>query len=221
MTRSIRGMRRIACGALSALSLLLASPAAVSGNGALFGDIVTERVSTSSNTSQRDLVVYLQPRKPAPLKPPREPVLVAQRQLAFDPHVVAVVVGTRLRFTNEDPIAHNVQSKSSCCALDKDMDKGQTLEQVLDKPGFVELTCRIHPEMLMYVAVLDTPYFTQVRIAKEDAGGKSVYRAKYALHDVPPGEYTLHTWNKKLQPVAIPVTIAAHEQKRLDLELKK
>jgi len=57
---------------------------------------------------------------------------------------------------------------------------------VFKKPGIVRVFCNIHPTMSEVIAVLDTPWFTV-----SDAAGA------FEIHDVPPGNYTLHVFHER------------------------
>src|SRR5579864_3044427 len=56
-----------------------------------------------------DVVISLQA-PDLPLEPPAQPVEIDQRNYVFEPHVMAVVSGTTVRFLNSDAIAHSVFS---------------------------------------------------------------------------------------------------------------
>lgn len=185
------------------------------------GKITTSKVSTKGATSERDVVVYLVPKTPAKITPPATPVPVLQKQLNYEPHVVAVVTGTKVAFRNEDRIKHNVWCKDTGAEIDTDAAAAETVEKVYDKAGVKNVTCRLHPDMSMYVVVLDTPYFTTCAIDRTEVNGEKVYTTTYKIADVPPGEYTLKTWNKKLGALEQAVTVEAGKPVNLDIELKK
>jgi hypothetical protein len=56
----------------------------------------------------------------------------------------------------------------------------------IQAPGIVRVFCNIHPTMSAVIAVLDTPWF-----AVSDAAGG------FEIHDVPPGNYTLHIFHER------------------------
>lgn len=205
-----------------------------SKTGKVTGSISTTRVRTKGPTSQRDLVVYLVPAEPppAPLTEPAREVTpnadsekvahtyqVTQRNLNFEPHVVVARVGSTLEFHNEDRVRHNVTTESKCCEVDSDMDTGAQESKKLLKPGVAEIRCRIHPEMQLFVLVLENDLFTQTEIERKRVDGKRRYLANYTIDAVPPGKYLLKTWNKTLQTVETPIEVEAGKTLRLDLEL--
>ncbi len=101
---------------------------------------------------------------------PRE-VVLDQRNLSFTPHVLAVQVGTTVKFPNDDRVFHNVFSFHDGHKFDLGLYPVGAVKQVpFDRPGLSRIFCNIHPKMAAYVMVVDTPYF-----AVSDQAG--------ALHD--------------------------------------
>lgn len=83
-----------------------------------------------------------------------------QRNKEFDPHVLAVHTGTRIKFPNSDNIRHQVYSFSAPKRFELRLYEGTPSDPVLfDKPGIVVLGCNIHDWMLGYVYVTDDPWF--------------------------------------------------------------
>jgi len=189
-------------------------------NGSVSGTIVTEtKINTKGSTSQRDLVVYLVPKAKVELPKPGK-VSVAQKKLNFDPHVLPIQVGTEVEFTNGDAVKHNIFIEAECCRLDADTEKGEARTHMFGTAGEFPVVCRLHPEMTMYVLALPTVHFVSVELQRDKEGsadGKILHRAEFQLTGVPPGEYTLKTWNKKLKPIERQVTVLAGDNAPLDL----
>ncbi len=121
--------------------------------------------------------------KPKPLKAPP----VEQRKKRFTPGVLAVTVGTSVRFANEDDIFHSVFSLSKPNDFDLGLYRsGEWRDQVFDAPGPVHLLCNIHSSMSAWLYVVDTPWFAQA-----DAGGR------FTVKGVPPGSYKLSVWHPR------------------------
>jgi plastocyanin len=121
-----------------------------------------------------------------PRPAPARGKVVSQHGKIFLPHVLAIPVGTRVDFRNDDEIFHNVFSPSKPNDFDTGLYKqGATYTQVFKRPGLVQLLCNIHASMLGYVYVVDSPYYTQA-----DAGGA------FTIKGVPPGEYDLEIWHE-------------------------
>jgi plastocyanin len=134
---------------------------------------------------------------------------VVQRDVDFDPHVLAIVVGTIVRWPNDDEIFHNVFSMSEA----KQFDLGTYLKEKVpevrfDRVGQVDVFCSIHSKMHCIILVLPNPYF-----AKVDSGHR------YVIADVPPGTYRLRAWHERLPPQIRTVTVSAEGTVHVDFVL--
>jgi hypothetical protein len=99
---------------------------------------------------------------------------------------LAVPVGTKVDFRNDDAIYHNVFSLSKPNDFDTGLYKqGATSTQVFRRPGPVQLLCNIHSSMLGYVYVVDSPYYAQA-----DGQGS------FSIRGVPPGDYEIEVWHE-------------------------
>ena len=129
-------------------------------------------------------VLYLEGTFPAPPAPAT--AQIAQRNLAFDPVLLPVRVGTRVEFPNLDDTYHNIFSYSAPKRFDLGRyrpDERPVPSQVFDVAGLITLRCDIHEHMRGLILVLDTPHFVL-----SDAGGR------YRLTGLPAGHYVLKVW---------------------------
>ncbi|MCK5943849.1 MAG: hypothetical protein KAI24_17830 [Planctomycetes bacterium] len=230
----------------SALLLpLLAAAQDAPAPGSVKGELTSsERLITRGPLSQAEVVLYLEPAKPAgktagepaekpaakpgdePQEGPRKPATatVNQRKLQFVPRVLAIRTGTVVTFLNEDRVTHNVFLDTDCCKLDADMEKGEKKVQTFATAGTFPVVCRLHPEMSMTIVAVDSPWFTVAKWRKSktrNAAGKRFYRLSFELPDVPAGKYVLRSWNKKLAALAHPVEVVAGEAADVVLELTR
>ena len=107
-----------------------------------------------------------------------------QRDVQFAPRVLAVQVGTRVRFPNSDRVFHNVFSYHDGTRFDLGLyPVGAVKEVPFDRPGLSRIFCNIHPQMAAYLMVLDTPFF-----AVSDRNGR------FTITGVPSGVYRYHAW---------------------------
>ncbi len=168
--------------ALAALTLLLpATFAAALEPGRIVGRVTVKGVQ------KHPLVVYA-PALPGQVpKPPGERPVIDQKNRNFTPHVLPVLVGTTVEFKNSDPFKHNMFSPDgerynlgTWVA-----EKGRSY--TFTRPGVYRQLCNIHPEMLAYIVVLETPYF-----ALTDKEGN------FEIAGVPSGKYLLRIWGEKL-----------------------
>ena len=190
-------------GVLLALAGLVAPEARAAAPSVVSGTVVVKGVKSSA-----DAVITLE--SPGlELSPPAEPVKIDQKGFRFIPHVVVVQTGTTIRFLNNDPEPHNVYSPEGRYNLGT-WPTGDTRDHVFKKPGVYSQLCNIHPDMLAFVVVVDTPHF-----AVTDAKGAFVIR------NVPPGKYTLVAWHEKKDGFEREVEVVAGKPLVLDLVIDR
>ena len=158
-------------------------------------------------------VVYIDAIPGKTFPAPAEKVVIDQKGLLFQPHVVAVPVGSTVEFLNSDKVAHNIfwPSISGNKKMSHNLGTwptGQKREFKFDTPGFVPLLCNVHPEMSAYVLVSPTPYF-----ALTDAEGN------YKIANLPDGQYTASAWHEGMKVQSKPVKAAGDAA--LDFVLSK
>ena len=123
---------------------------------------------------------------PTPRPAPARGKVISQRSKTFVPRVLAVPVGTKVDFRNEDELFHNVFSLSRPNDFDTGLYKqGASYSQTFRKAGLVQILCNIHSSMVAYVVVVDTPYYAQA-----DATGA------FTIKNVPPGDYEIESWHE-------------------------
>jgi plastocyanin len=120
----------------------------------------------------------------------RKNPLILQRNKTFEPHVLAIPVGTTVAFPNKDPFFHNVFSLFNGKRFDLGLYEGGSSNSAhFDHTGVSFLFCNIHPEMSAAIVVLNTPYYT----ISDRVGRVSII-------DVPDGRYHLHAWYERSTP---------------------
>ena len=110
---------------------------------------------------------------------------MAQKNIAFAPDLLPVLIGTAVDFPNMDDTYHNVFSYSKAKRFDlgryrKEEKPGSV---VFDKPGVVTVHCEIHDRMRGTILILETPYFQ-----KTDSAGH------YRLDHLPSGHFIVKAW---------------------------
>ena len=139
---------------------------------------------------------------------------VNQEKCVFEPHVLAVPVGSRVMFVNTDVCLHNVHvlANGATVANIGMPVKGQHSKlpiNVLAKPGSVTFKCDVHSWMNGYVHVFDHPYF-----AVSDRSGA------FRIAGVPPGTYQVKIQHELLGTSTRNVTVPATGDAIVDAELK-
>jgi plastocyanin len=156
-------------------------------------------VTTPDGKPAPDVVVAVLPRGTAtpPRAPAGPPVVIAQREIRFQPYVTAVPLGTTVRFVNRDRFDHHVRSQPGG-ALGS-VAPAQSFEfrlkaarggvepsadLTMDAPGATALGCHLHGSMRGHIYVSPTPW-----VAVTDAAGRAV------LEDAPDGAADLRLWH--------------------------
>lgn len=176
------------------------------------GDIVG-KITVQGARSAADAVVYIDEIPGKTFAPPKEHAVMDQKNMAFVPHVLPVVVGTTVDFLNSDDVLHNVFTPDKCAGKFNlgSWPKGQVRSYTFKEPGCVAvLLCNVHPEMEAYVVVLQNPYFAKT--------GKT---GEFVIKDVPAGKYTLKVWHEKLKTKPQEVTVPAKGQVEVNFLLKR
>jgi plastocyanin len=131
---------------------------------------------------------------------PRTPkhLIVEQRGREFQPHLMAISVGSTVSFPNFDTVFHNVFSTSPLSSFDLGLYKvGEAREFTFQKEGIVRLGCNLHANMSAYIAVVAAPAY----VVTDEAG-------KFSFKHLPPGKYKLKAWSERSKaPIAQDITI--------------
>lgn len=153
------------------------------GSGSITGIVKARGVRDA-----RNVVVYLESVE-GKFQPFEEKPVLDQKDLVFIPHVLPILVGTIVQFTNSDVVKHNVFSPSKSKKFNLGTySKGIVREVTFDKPGKISILCNVHSEMSAYIYVLQNPYFS---LTGPDG--------KFTIDGVPPGIYKIQTWHEKLK----------------------
>lgn len=157
-------------------------------------------------------VVYFTPNAPtAPPKPPAEPFEVATISKNFQPHVLAVPVGSSVSFPNQDRILHNAFSVSGKNRFDLGFYRvGESKETTFEAPGVVQVFCNVHHSMAAYVVVLDTPFY-----ALPERSGE------FRLTGLPEGPGTLTVWHERTNVFTQEILVPASAPLEIPLEITK
>ncbi|MDR3389856.1 MAG: hypothetical protein P4L92_22690 [Rudaea sp.] len=149
----------------------------------------------------QDAIVYFRPKVPPHVAAAAEIAVMGTRRKQFVPRVLAVTVGSQVRFPNEDPILHNAFSTSKDNAFDVGLyGQGDGEIVTFSHVGYVRVYCNVHHSMMGHILVLDTPYFTH-----PDAGGN------FHLSDVPAEEGDLVVWHERATPWHAVMTAGASD----------
>lgn len=188
-------------------AVLLAAGMSLAGD--IKGKVNVQGIKTAVN-----IAVYVDAIPDKKFDAPKDHVVIDQKKMEFIPHVVVVLQGTTVDFTNSDPVGHNVYwpSISGNKKLTHNLGtwpKGEKKSFQFNDLGTAPLLCNVHPEMSGYVVVVATPYF-----AVTDKDGN------FEIKNVPAGKYTLKTWSEDGKPTTQSVEMTASGA-TADLTVKK
>lgn len=152
---------------------------ATTGNSLLV--IVTDR----DGRPVPDAVAFV-PRPGHGTRAPDRPLTIVQRDMTFQPFVLAVQTGSQVSFPNRDRVAHHLRTRDGATNFEFPVyEPGSTPKPVrFDNPGASELFCLFHLSMRGYVYAVDTPHF-----ATTDTNGSA------RIEDLPDGDHEVRVWH--------------------------
>jgi plastocyanin len=171
--------------------------------GTAFAGKIKGMVKVKGLRTPANIVVYLTKAPPASVDLSKTHFIMDQRDLTFIPHVLPVLVGSTVRFPNNDQVDHNVFSMSRTKKFNFGSYKpGESQTVLFDKPGIVELRCDVHAEMAAYILVMKNPYFA----VTDKKGNFEIPDLSYlkqvgveGVGGIAPGKYVVKTWHEKLK----------------------
>jgi plastocyanin len=141
---------------------------------------------------------------------PGEPVMLDQKGCRYVPHVIGVMAGQPVEFTNSDPTMHNIHTTAET-PINPEVNisqppKGGTTQRVFPHPELmIPVRCNNHPWMNAFINVSPNPFY-----AVSDENGSFVIRG------LPPGTYTLVADHEVLGQQTTQVTVASHQTATAD-----
>ena len=185
--------------------------------GTVRGSVRVEQAAVRTDGPKHDLdVVVILDRvdgdDPPPVSARAE---MDQQGLVFLPHVLAIQKGTTVTFLNNDNDDHNVYFLDDRTGETLDIGtwgRGVSVDHTFEREGTVITLCKLHLEMAAYIVVAPGPWFVHARL---DEAGK---QGDFAIEDVPPGQYELTVWHKKLKQKGGPATITVGGGATVDVE---
>lgn len=143
--------------------------------------------------------------------PPSKPVVMDQKGCRFVPHVVGVMAGQPVEFTNSDATMHNVHmiptisTNQSVDVSQPPNGPGET--RTLSTPELmIPVRCNNHPWMEGFINVVDNPFY-----AVSGDGGQ------FTIKGVPPGTYTLVADHEVLGKQTASITVTPQHTTNVDI----
>lgn len=194
--------------------------------------VVRTKVKTKGVKSSKDVVVYLEQVGDNDFPDPERSAKMDQKGLVFIPHVLPIQRGTTVDFLNNDNDKHNVYFVNNETGDTEDIGTwmpGESKSRKFERsdaedessktrnPETLISLCKLHLEMAAYVVVMENPFFVMTPIDGDSQ------KAQFTMKNIPPGEYSLNTWHKKLKLKggSKKVIITAKETTTVNLEITK
>lgn len=144
---------------------------------------------------------------------PESEVVFSQEGCNYDPHILIVRVGQKVRILNPDGTLHNVHVFGKVNQeFNQAMPKFQTeIEQVFEKVETepFAIKCDVHPWMNSFGVVLDHPY---AAVTGSDGS--------FSIPNLPSGTYQVEVWHELLGSQTHEVTVEEGKIATLDLALQ-
>ncbi len=149
---------------------------------AAHADDLTVTVRGRAGAPVENAVVTFRPAAGVPAGPIRFdwPMRMAQRGIAFDPHVLIAPVGAEVAFPNFDAVRHHVYSFASGNKFELRLfGRDETRSYRFMTAGVAAIGCNIHDRMSAFVVVVDTPYAAKTgpdgRVVLHGASGAGAF----------------------------------------------
>ncbi|NUN48159.1 MAG: hypothetical protein HUU15_04930 [Candidatus Brocadiae bacterium] len=175
---------------------------------------VSGRVTFAATRPRQPIIIYLE-RQGGELDAPRPAALVIrQKGASFTPSFAVLVAGQEVVFENDEDrdIDHNVYTLGS---EERDFgifSPGKSVRHTFSEPGEFSLYCSIHK-------LMDGKLF----VAPSRAWSEVAQDGTFAIRDIPPGSYTLKTYQKarRFRDAAQPVAVSAGKESTVTVELAR
>jgi plastocyanin len=143
--------------------------------------------------------------------PTSTPVVMDQKGCRFVPHVIGVMAGQPIKFTNSDATMHNVHmipTLSTNQTVDiSQPPNGPGDTRMLSTPELmIPVRCNNHPWMEGFINVVSNPFY-----AVSDADGH------FEIKGVPPGTYTIVADHEQLGQKTATITISPQHTTVVDI----
>lgn len=159
---------------------------------------VIKGVVKNQNIKKAPAVVYIEEMPGVEFKQSKKISALDQKAKIYIPHLLPVLVGSKVDFMNSDEVEHNTFSPDNEKFDLGNWNKGEKRSYTFKRAGFYTILCSLHPEMVAYVCAIKTPYF-----AVTDKDGN------FRIPNVPPGNWKLKVWHERLKQKALEKTYDA------------
>jgi plastocyanin len=173
------------------------------------GNVRSSSIMVGDNNTLGDVFVYIKSGlAKSDYPPPAQDAVISQAGCNYNPHVIGVMVGQKVKFLNPDGTLHNVHGM---CRINPEFnasmpDFRKEMEMTFNKPEFMfQVQCDVHPWMKGWVAVLSHPFFA---VTGPDG--------KFEIKNIPAGTYEIEAWQEKLGTKTATVTVTDNSAQKID-----
>ncbi|MAO63547.1 MAG: hypothetical protein CL666_00960 [Balneola sp.] len=161
------------------------------------------RSDASSEPSTNHALIWLESSSVSNSGNPEDPVILDQKDLTFEPSILAVRQHGEVRIVNSDPVYHNVFSLSPPKRFDVGRrPKGEYLDVSFDKPGVVDVFCDIHSNMRATIYVMTPNVLTWMKVKSGES---------FSFENIDPGYYQLKVYALGYQENTVSIEVTEGE----------
>ncbi len=148
-------------------------------------------VNKSGNESEQvnqSIIVWIESDTEQEIKSDKSEIPVLnQKEIQFEPRLIVIRQGEKVKIKNNDPVFHNVFSLSSVKKFDIGRrTQGESVDVAFEKPGIVTVFCDIHSHMNAEIVVLSK---------KTDQWITATPDGSFELNGTQKSTYTLHAYS--------------------------
>jgi plastocyanin len=142
--------------------------------------------------------------------PSSDPAVIDQQGCRFTPHVVGVMAGQPVKFTNSDPTMHNVHmtpqiSTNQSVDISQPPNGAGEMRTLPTPELMIPVRCNNHPWMEAFVNVAANPFFA---VSGSDG--------HFTINGLPAGTYTVVAVHEKLGQKTATVTVSSKQTSTQD-----
>ncbi len=165
-------------------------------------------VGNVKNLEEQPLVIYLEPLSKNQIitAPENKPSTIDSNGYKFEPAFQVVQKGSVLEIKNNDMVLHNTHISENRITLFNVATplRTHTVKKTMQRTGFYNVTCDIHPSMKANLAVITSPYYSVLW----EPG-------RFQIKNIIPGQYHLHFLQPEKDEIITLLKLEANGEKHI------
>jgi plastocyanin len=163
---------------------------------------------SAENKGIRNVLVWLEDvQLPDGYKPPRQDMVLDNKNCQFEPHAAAITVGSTIEATNSDDVFHTTNLDGAASENIPLVSKGSSQTTMARRTGIIRVKCDKHGWMQAFIRVDPHPFH-----AVTDENGE------FSIANVPVGTYKLKFWHEVFYDQDMEITVKANETSTLEIK---